>query len=627
MLIGERPEEKRHPEFDAEASLAEARKRMSFEKLIEQYGGGPRGGGSWSRFFCPFCEKPEKSAGLFDYKGSRLFKCQRTTCRTGAKAMDDVGFIAEQTGVNRTEAFKVFLKMTRVWRERTTLKSARPTATGKSGHPSPQPSPQGEGKRGERGATRPTEEEHAGPEAGAPGEEATAEEIEQAFADGGLSSPGTSDHPPDPQSPGDISDAVERVPTDSVPAAADSSSLPVSSTGVSDGVSPTPDVPSNVVPLKAPPADASPAGDDSGATAGAEGGGGEESEKRESGEPEAEGEGSAVVRPVEVVRAFYATLEWGAKDERKCWEKRGLDSRTQTALGFRSNPRANRTRLQDLARQFEEDMLLESGLWNRDKETGRAKPAGKFWGWGRKSVPVVFDEEGFPVKDKTAKVEYEENEPILIPYFLHRPVPGSRSEATHELISLRPHKDMGAKGTTLGHPHLYVPRVAPVASGFTRSGKAGPEAGAPLRFKREFFRTVVITEGEFKAAALWQVLGGGRRDGRKPMGVCAIPGISFGKNYNVRQEMEEFLRMCGAEHVVVCFDNEEKGDRTKPGYKPDWRKRHDAEIWARYLAESLYASPDLNLKTSRVGRIGDEWRDDEGKADWDGMMARMAVAS
>ena len=262
----------------------------------------------------------------------------------------------------------------------------------------------------------------------------------------------------------------------------------------------------------------------------------------------------------------------------------------------------------DLGLKFEEEIILESGLWVRARDTGKPKPGGKFWGWGRRARAVTFDDEGFPIK-AVEDHEYEVNEPVLIPYLAHKPVEGSRGEALHELISLRPHKDMGAKGTTTGHPHLYVPRVVTAAG---------------AKVKREFFRTVVVTEGEFKAAALWQSVGLGRTDGRKPIGVCAMPGISFGKNYDVREELTQFLRMTGAEHVVVVFDNEQKGDPKLAGFKPDWRKRHDAEIWARYLAEDLYGSKELSLKTSRVGRIGTEWRDDKGKADWDGMMATIA---
>lgn len=605
MLIGERPEEKKHPDFNPEASLEEARARMSFEVVLLQYGHGPRDGTNWKSFKCPFCQDKKKSAGLFKAPGGshQLFKCQRTSCPTGAQAMDEIGFLALTSGINRKEAFQVYLKMAGVWRERTTLKPAsKPKDT------SPRPSPD----IGVGSSPRLTPAGGEGEESDAvervPTDEPTAEEIAATFADSGLSSPGTSDHPAVPQAlEGDTSPQPSpqggegEEGNDSVPATADSSSLPVPPAGVSDDVPQTSDVPSNVVPLVAQPAEAPTAGVAGGATAGAEA----KSEEATAIE--------AVVKPVEVVRAFYERLSWSEKDERACWEKRGLESRTCAALGFRSNPKANKALLQDLNVTFEEEVILESGLWVRDQSTGRPKPSGKFWGWGRKSKVVTFDEEGFPEKTvASAEVEYEQNEPILIPYFAHQPVANSRTEATHELISLRPHKDMGAKGTTTGHPHLYVPRQAP-APGET-----------PQRFKREFFRTVVVTEGEFKAAAIWQIVGGGRKDGRKPLGVCALPGISFGRNYDLRQELEQFLRMCCAEHVVVVFDNEEKGDPKLPGFKPDWRKRHDAEIWARYMAEDVFAK--LSPKTSRVGRIGNEWRDEKGKADWDGMMARMAQA-
>jgi hypothetical protein len=93
---------------------------------------------------------------------------------------------------------------------------------------------------------------------------------------------------------------------------------------------------------------------------------------------------------------------------------------------------------------------------------------------------------------------------------------------------------------------------------------------------KEKFWKVVITEGEFKAAALWQVVGGGRDDGKDPWGVVALPGITFAKTYEVREALNHWIWSVGAREVVVAYDNEEKGDPSLESYKADKRKRYDA---------------------------------------------------
>jgi hypothetical protein len=143
--------------------------------------------------------------------------------------------------------------------------------------------------------------------------------------------------------------------------------------------------------------------------------------------------------------------------------------------------------------------------------------------------------------------------------------------------------------------------------------------GRPLP-RREAFYTVVITEGEFKAAALWQVVGLGRKDGLDPVGVCALPGISFARNYEVRQMLEDWLHAVRCRRVVVAFDSEEKGDPSLPSFKTDWRKRFDANKYARYLATDLYHRVHV---TGLVGVLPNAWRNSKGKADWDGALVML----
>lgn len=54
-----------------------------------------------------------------------------------------------------------------------------------------------------------------------------------------------------------------------------------------------------------------------------------------------------------------------------------------------------------------------------------------------------------------------------------------------------------------------------------------------------------------------------------------------------RAELEVWLRAVGAKRVNIAYAREEKGDPRLPSFKPDRRKQHDAQIRARYLAQSL----------------------------------------
>ena len=84
-------------------------------------------------------------------------------------------------------------------------------------------------------------------------------------------------------------------------------------------------------------------------------------------------------------------------------------------------------------------------------------------------------------------------------------------------------------------------------------------------------------------------------------------------------DIEEWLEEIAVPQVVIAYDNEDKSNPKLPGYQEDKWKRFDAQIWARYLAARL-------LKEGYDGKVcvlPDEWRDELGKADWDGQLARM----
>jgi len=80
-------------------------------------------------------------------------------------------------------------------------------------------------------------------------------------------------------------------------------------------------------------------------------------------------------------------------------------------------------------------------------------------------------------------------------------------------------------------------------------------AGRPRRWSS--FTRVVICEGEFKAAVLWQEIGLGAAlnydDTVAAVGVCALPGISFVKNLNYRAELDEWLCAVECRKVIVAL--------------------------------------------------------------------------
>lgn len=266
-------------------------------------------------------------------------------------------------------------------------------------------------------------------------------------------------------------------------------------------------------------------------------------------------------------------------------EKRMLLPESCEALGFRANPRTNELLLQEMRALFDWEELLASGLWreaNRKRQQPR-RPNSQFCGKGqvgKKPAALRRDEED--------KWQWGWSEPVLIPYF---------NEAG-ELVKLRPHKGGAPAETAAGSERIYVPRDYRTVAD-----------------QEERFSNVIICEGEFKAAVIWQSVGAGaglHGYRQPPVGVCALPGISFARNLNYRADLEEWLRQVECQKVLVAFDDEDKS------HKP-MRQRFDSEIFARYLAESL----SLALRIpARFIKLPEEWRVN-GKADWDGGLVKL----
>jgi DNA-directed RNA polymerase specialized sigma24 family protein len=89
----------------------EARQRLPLRRLMVEYGHAPKEPEGWRAFTCPHCGK-KKKAGVFRGRdGAELFKCFSGRCPTMSVALDEVGYVAHVSRLNRNEAFKAFLKM------------------------------------------------------------------------------------------------------------------------------------------------------------------------------------------------------------------------------------------------------------------------------------------------------------------------------------------------------------------------------------------------------------------------------------------------------------------------------------------------------------------------------------
>ena len=117
---------------------------------------------------------------------------------------------------------------------------------------------------------------------------------------------------------------------------------------------------------------------------------------------------------------------------------------------------------------------------------------------------------------------------------------------------------------------------------------------------------IVITEGEFKVAALHQ------------WGIPAIgvPGTAnfIGKNF---ERLVALLTRFGVKKVTMIFDNEIKDNPAFSNFKERIEKRYDTQSRAYILAYKL----NQNGIETNIGSLPDEWRD-QGKVDFDMALAQ-----
>ncbi len=174
--------------------------------------------------------------------------------------------------------------------------------------------------------------------------------------------------------------------------------------------------------------------------------------------------------------------------------------------------------------------------------------------------------------------------------------------------------EMGARGapgrpTGAGSKNLGVEQDVVVY--YLRPHKLGFEKLAPQIYCRLFLAAnhpehVVLTEGEFKAAALWQW----------GIPAVAVPGISsFGLKHLDR--LVALFREFGVKKVTVIFDNEIKNNPEYPNYKPKASDRYDVHLWSYLMAYKLGRE---GFDTD-IGWLPDEWRE-RGKIDFDAALAQ-----
>lgn len=289
--------------------------------------------------------------------------------------------------------------------------------------------------------------------------------------------------------------------------------------------------------------------------------------------------------PQNVWHALWKKLPLTIGDRQKLKTDRGLSDETIDALGFRSNNSSNLHHLQTLANEYPMDDLVSEGIYKLDSRG--VKPSGQFHGWGISGTK----------NPKTGKADFEQNEPIIIPYLTAAGVP----------FYLRPHKGGVKKPEDeLADIELWEEEQPDTCASHVYC----PFLLTELIHLNDGL--CVLTEGEYKAAALWQC------------GIAAIacPGIQFVRNKAFKEELIHLLREFGVTDMVILFDNEVKDDPSIPKrYKADPWKRWDTPMWAEYTAIDLrdYFS---NKGYCRIGWLPDELRVD-GKADCDGILAQM----
>lgn len=125
--------------------------------------------------------------------------------------------------------------------------------------------------------------------------------------------------------------------------------------------------------------------------------------------------------------------------------------------------------------------------------------------------------------------------------------------------------------------------------------------------------TTILTEGEFKAVAATMY----------GYQAIAVPGISsFVGDKQAGKKFIEFyedLQLAGIRDLVILFDNENKADPKLPKFKEEVDKRFDTQYYSYLMAKKINEY-GADVEAS-ICWIPDEFRNKDGKADIDGLLA------
>ncbi len=287
--------------------------------------------------------------------------------------------------------------------------------------------------------------------------------------------------------------------------------------------------------------------------------------------------------PRPVWRELHARLGLSSAHAQELKEKRGFSDAAIQALGFRSSTAANAAVVLEVVSMFpnHEKELARMDLFRwRD---GEKRPSPQLCGFGKTNRK---DEKGKDIWEVGA-------DPILIPYF----------DEAGEITFMRAHKGNPKRAGEVDDydedysgQHIYCPKLLRTALANLPSGLTALK------------KICVLTEGEFKAVALWQC----------GIPAIAVPGIHAMRNYSLKRFLIELLMKFEFEIVVVAFDNETKDDPTyRERYKPDPQDRYDTVVYGIYTTDEL----KRNGFDAETLWLPNEWGE-AGKADWDGALAK-----
>lgn len=261
-------------------------------------------------------------------------------------------------------------------------------------------------------------------------------------------------------------------------------------------------------------------------------------------------------------------------------KKRGLDEPWIRAYGFKSSLRTNRELLSPVLDMFPPNKLLELGLAVKKKDSRELTIAHSLCGMGMIHNPQIDKlEPSFQV------------EPVIIPYF----------DTQGRIIDLRAHKSNLTNKNWLQEDNSSFFHKSQYA--LTRPYCEGLITGRTVEFENR----CVITEGEFKAAAL-------RR--------CGIPALGFPgmmalyNNKKFLNDLVDLLSRNDIREVAVIFDNECKDHKVM-------QERFEVEAFSQMTALLL----ERYQFRGKVAMLPTNWRlpDSSGKADWDGALSELFI--